>query len=320
MRFLVTGGAGFIGSHIVDALIERGDEVVVLDNLETGKKENLNPKAEFRFGDIRDLAAIMPCLRGVDGVFHTAALARIQPSFGNPQAYVQTNAMGTYNLMQAARFMQTKRIVYSGSSSAYGDAPMPTSEAELIPSLALHPYGSTKRMGEMLVQDLGSMTGGPESVILRYFNVYGPRQNTDADGPYPTVIGLFLGLLEKGRPLTVVPDGYQCRDFTWVGDIVQANLLAMSSDKVGKAEIINVGYGKNYTIWDVARAVLELDSRITDLDMIASGECVLAPQRRGEVRKTLASIDKAKELLGYEPTIDLPQGIKLAKEFLKNNK
>jgi len=206
-------------------------------------------------------------------------------------------------------------VIYSASSSAYGDAALPIVEDMKIPSLALHPYGSTKRMGEMLMSDLGIMTGGPETVCLRYFNVFGSRQNTESDGPYPTVIGIFLGLFKKGKALPIVPDGHQCRDFTWVGDIVNANILAMASKKVGRAEIINVGSGEKHSIWDVARLVLSAPKETTEKELLKSGKCLLAPQRRGEVRETLADISKAKKLLGWTPKMKFKKGIG---ELLKN--
>lgn len=317
MKYVVSGGCGFIGSHIVDSLIARGDEVVILDNMSTGKKENRNPKAEFHEIDI---ALIHPhdgygleYFRGVDGVFHVGASARIQPSFSDPDLYFRSNVIGTRNILMCARASGAKRVVYSASSSAYGDTELPAKETSKIASQSLNPYASTKRMGEMLMKDLGIMTGGPETVCLRYFNVYGPRQNTDMDGPYPTVIGLFLGLHAKGKPLTIVPDGFQKRDFTWVGDIVQANLKAMSSMLVGKAEIINVGYGTNHSVWDVAKMILGKSLETSHLELLESKECVYAPERSGEARATLSDISKAKGLLGYVPTVSLSEGLKKLK-------
>ncbi|MBU4348239.1 NAD-dependent epimerase/dehydratase family protein [Patescibacteria group bacterium] len=314
MKYIVTGGAGFIGSHIVDALIKKGYKVLIIDNMVTGKKENINPKAEFYKLDIFNENDIEYLFKGVDGIFHTAALARIQPSFEDPDLYFKANTVGTRNVLVCAKKYGVKRVVYSASSSAYGDTVIPTLEDEKIVSQSLHPYGSTKRMGEMLMSDLGIMTGGPETVCLRYFNVYGPRQTTETDGAYPTVIGLFLGLLKKKKSLTIVPDGHQRRDFTWVGDVVNANILAMESKKVGKAEIINIGSGENYSIWNIARLVLELPEKTSEKELLESGKCVFAPQRRGEVRETLANIFKAKKFLGWQPKMKFKNGIK---ELLK---
>lgn len=316
MKYIVTGGAGFIGSHIVDSLVEKGHKVIIIDNMATGKKENINPKAEFHKLDITDVNEIEPLFVGVDGVFHTAALARIQPSFNDPDSYFKTNAIGTRNVLVCAKKHGVKRVVYSASSSAYGDTALPIVEDAKISSQSLHPYGSTKRMGEMLMSDLGIMTGGPETVCLRYFNVYGSRQTSEADGPYPTVIGLFLGLLKNKKPLTIVPDGHQRRDFTWVGDVANANILAMESKKVGKAEIINIGSGENYSIWDIARFVLGFPDKTSEKELLKSGKCVIAPQRRGEVRETLANISKAKKLLGWQPKMKFKNGIKKLLEQL----
>lgn len=310
MKYIVTGGAGFIGSHIVDALIAKGHEVLIIDNLSTGKKENINSKARFFKLDIAGEKDIDPLFKGVHGVFHTAALARIQPSFKNPDSYFRSNAIGTRNVLVCAKRHRVKRVVYSASSSAYGAAQIPEKETSKIPSLALHPYGSTKRMGEMLMSDFGTMTGGSETVCLRYFNVFGPRQNTDADGPYPTVIGIFLSLFKKGKPLTIVPDGNQRRDFTWVGDVARANIMAMESKKAGNAEIINIGSGKNYSMWEVARMILGVSKKTTEKELIKSGKCIFIPSRRGEVRETLADISKAKKLLGWAPKMKFESGIK----------
>ncbi len=312
MKYIVTGGAGFIGSHIVDALIAEGHQVVVIDNLDTGKKENLNPKADFHQLDIRDSEKIDPLFKGADGVFHTAALARIQPSFENPELYFDVNAIGTRNILASAKKHKVRRIVYSASSSAYGPREdLPLREEDKVASQALHPYGSTKRMGEMLMRDMGKMTDGAETVCLRYFNVYGPRQNNASDGPYPTVIGLFADFIKQGKPLSIVPDGHQKRDFTHVYDVVRANLLAMRSLKVGNGEIINIGTATNYSIWEVASIILGMPIESKPEDLLKAGKCVLAPERRGEVRATLADITKAKELIGWEPNVDLKDGLRL---------
>src|SRR3989344_4589014 len=219
-KYIVTGGAGFIGSHIADALIESGDAVLIIDDLSTGKEKNINPKAEFHRVDIRDLEKIKPFFKGVDGIFHLAALARIQPSFDNPGLFFDVNVVGTRNILQIAKENNVKRVVYSASSSAYGDQDsLPLKEDMRLSAQALNPYSSTKRIGEMLMYDKGILTGGPETVCLRYFNVYGPRQTTTADGPYATVIGIFLDQFKEGRPLTIVSNGEQRRDYTHVYDV-----------------------------------------------------------------------------------------------------
>ncbi len=310
-KYIVTGGAGFIGSHIVDALIAAGHKAVIIDNLDSGKKENINPEADFHLVDIRDYEKIDPLFKEVDGVFHTAALARIQSSFKNPDLYFQVNAVGTRNVLALAKKHGVRRVVYSASSSAYGpDVVLPLKEDYKVLSQALHPYGSTKRMGEMLMRDMGKITGGPETVCLRYFNVYGPRQNTALDGPYPTVIGIFADFVKQGKSLPIVPDGYQSRDFTWVDDVVRANLLAMRSPKVGSAEIINIGTGRKYTIWDVAKMMAGVPTDSHHDELLVKGTCVMAPPRQGEVKETLADISKAKELLGWEPTVTMEEGLR----------
>lgn len=311
MKYLVTGAAGFIGSHLTDALITAGHQVVGLDNLATGKRGNINPQAEFRQVDIIDESALDALFARVDGVFHVGALARIQPSFENPDLYFRVNAVGTRNILMLAKKHGVKRVVYSASSSAYGpNEVMPLKEDLQVASQALHPYGSTKRMGEMLMRDMGRVTGGPETVCLRYFNVYGPRQTSSLDGPYPTVVGIFIDLAKQGKPLPLVPDGHQRRDFTHVSDVVAANIAAMNSPKVGDAEIINVGTGRNHSMWDVARLALRLPEGTTPDEMLQSGKCVMAPARRGEVRETLADISKAKELLNWEARMTFEDGIK----------
>src|SRR3989344_3636714 len=258
-KVLITGGLGFIGSSIADALVARGDTVFSVDNLATGKLEYKNPAVENFEIDISDEAAFSPVVEKIkpEIIFHTAALARIQPSFENPGRYFDVNAVGTRNVLSAAKKQGVSRVVYSASSSAYGNQPVKILQEDMpIASQAGHPYGSTKRMGEMLMRDMGKITVGPETVCLRYFNVYGPRQSSSADGPYATAIGIFLDQVNMGKPLTIVPDGHQRRDFTHVSDVVRANIAAATSSKVGEGEIINIGANHNYSIWEVASLVL----------------------------------------------------------------
>lgn len=312
-KILITGGLGFVGSHIADALVLRGDSVFSVDDLHAGKKENANPKAPNFQTDISDFAKLEKVFEAVrpEAIFHCAALARIQPSFENPERYFEVNAIGTKNVLKLAKSFGTKRVVYSASSSAYGDQPEPALREDLkLTAQSLHPYGSTKRMGEMLMRDMGRITGGPETVCLRYFNVYGPRQTATADGPYATVIGIFLDQARRGEPLTIVPDGHQRRDFTWVGDVVSANLLAASSPKAGGGEIINIGSAENHSVWGVASLVLGENKNTSPEKLLESGKCVMAPERRGEVRVTLADIALAKELLGWEPQTSFEEGIR----------
>ncbi len=313
---LVTGGAGFIGSHIVDACIKRGDKTAIVDDLSFGKKENINSRASFFKTDISDFSELEKVFKEAkpEIIFHSAALARIQPSFLNPDRYFEVNVIGTRNILLLAKKFGIKRVIYSASSSAYGfQSQKKLNEDMRLTSQSLHPYGSAKRMGEMLMRDLGKATGGPETVCLRYFNVFGPRQTTTLDGPYATIIGIFLDQLKQGKPLTIVPDGYQRRDFTWIDDIVSANISAAYSKKVGNSEIINIGSGKNYSIWDTAKLILGEKSSATSKELLKKKKCEIAPERRGEVRETLADISKAKELLNWQPKVFLSEGIKILK-------
>jgi len=241
-KVLVTGGAGFIGSHLVDALIERGFDVIVIDNLSTGKKENLNPKAKFYKADIRDLEKIKPLFKKVSYVFHLAAQPRIQPSIINPAESHSNNVVGTLNVLIAARDAKVKKFIYSASSSAYGDQEKLPLREDMSPR-PKSPYSLFKLIGEQYCKLFTEIYDLP-TVCLRYFNVYGPRQS--CEGAYATVIGIFLRQAKAGEPLTIVGDGNQTRDFTNVMDVVKANILAMESSRVGQGEVINIGTGKNY--------------------------------------------------------------------------
>lgn len=299
MKYIVTGGAGFIGSHITDALIARGDEVHIVDNFLTGKRERVNAKAVLHEVDIRDFPALAPIFTGADGIFHTAAQARMQYSIQQPQLTNDINITGTLNVLLAARDAGVRRVVYSASSSAYGPRhPMPLQE-EMAPEPVI-PYAIQKRVGEQYCV-MASRFYGVETVSLRYFNVYGPRQTTASDGPYATVIGIFLEQRKNNQPMTIVPDGTQRRDFTHVTDVAAANLLAMSSAKVGAGEIVNVGTGTNYSVREVA-------------DMIG-GAWEFAPPRQGEVHETLADMTRAKALLGWFPKVSFEDGISELKKM-----
>ncbi|MBI1957543.1 MAG: NAD-dependent epimerase/dehydratase family protein [Candidatus Niyogibacteria bacterium] len=309
---LVTGGLGFIGSHIVDACVARGDRVFSVDDLSTGKREHANPDAPNFEVDIRNTEALEGVFRKTlpEVIFHCAARARIQPSFADPDLYFSVNVLGTRNILELAKRYGVRRIVYSGSSTAYGDRDtLPLREDMALSPQALSPYASSKRMGEMLMKDRGILTDGPETVCIRYFNVHGPRQTTIADGAYATVIGIFLDQLKNSEPLTIVPDGHRRRDFTWIGDAVAGNLLAAESSKVGSGEIINLGTGRNYSIWEVACHVCGLPNTTPPDELLKTGKCIWAPPRRGEAKATLADISRARELLGWAPRMRLEDGI-----------
>ena len=291
MKVLVTGGAGFIGSHLVDKLIEQGHEVIVIDNLSTGNKKYLNSKAKFRKVDIRNLKKIKPVFKGVDCVFHLAAQPRIQPSIINPAESHSNNVVGTLNVLIAARDAKVKKFIYSASSSAYGDQKNLPLREDMIPG-PKSPYSVFKLIGEQYCKLFNELYGLP-TVSLRYFNVYGPRQS--CEGAYATVIGVFLRQAKADESLTITGNGNQTRDFTHVRDVVRANTLAMQSDKVGKGEVINIGAGKNYSISKIASLI--------------SNKVVHIPQRPAEVQDTLADNSLAKRLLGWQPEVSMEEGI-----------
>lgn len=292
-KYIVTGGAGFIGSHVTDMLIDRGDEVHIVDNFLTGKRERLNPKAILHEEDIRNFEKLAPLFAGAAGIFHSAAQPRMQYSIAEPRLTNDINITGTLNVLLAARDSGVKRVVYSASSSAYGAKnPMPLSE-DMVPGPII-PYAIQKRVGEQYCE-MASRFYGLETASLRYFNVYGPRQTTAVDGPYATVIGIFLEQRKNGKPMTVVPDGTQRRDFTHVRDIARGNLLAMESPNVGQGEIINLGTGENQSVIEVAELI--------------GGAWEFTAPRQGEVHDTLADNRKAKELISWEPKITFKDGI-----------
>lgn len=297
MKVVVTGGAGFIGSHLADALVERGFEVHVVDNVLKGREDRMNPRVSYHEVDIRDFEKLAPFFSGARYVFHTAALPRVQPSIQDPRTTHEVNVNGTLNVLLAARDAGVKRIIYSASSSAYGNQDTLPLREDMEPR-PVSPYGLQKYIGELECR-LFSQIYGLETVSLRYFNVYGSRAPTD--GPYSLVIGRFLEQKKKGEPLTIVPDGKQSRDFTHVRDVVRANLLAAESPHVGKGEVINIGGGRNRTILEIA-------------DLIGGPRVFIEP--RLEPRHTLADITRARELLSWEPQVRFEEGIaELKKEY-----
>ncbi len=287
---VVVGGAGFIGSHITDALVECGYAVHIIDNLSGGKKENLNPKAVFHNADIRKSESIKPLIKGAKFVFHLAALPRVQYSIEHPAETHEVNVTGTLNVLIAAKEGGVKRVIYSASSSAYGDQKkMPL--IENMSPMPKSPYGLQKYIGELYCR-MWSEVYGVETVSLRYFNVYGPRMNPD--GAYALAIGKFLKQKKEGTPLTIWGDGTQTRDFTHVSDVVRANLLATESKKVGKGEVINIGAGRNFSVNELAELI--------------GGKVVHTPPRI-EPHDTLADNSLAKKLLGWSPQVSLEDGI-----------
>ena len=297
-KIIVTGGAGFIGSNLTDALIDKGHDVLIIDNLSTGKREHINPKSKFFEVDLRDFDKIKPLFEGVDFVFHEAALPRIPLSIEKPIESNEINITATLNVLVASKEAGIKRVIYASSSSALGGAAKIPMEEDAL-CQPLNPYALQKYVGELYCKIFSDIYKLP-TVSLRYFNVYGPHQ--PREGSYVPVIGIFLAQKEQGQPLTITGDGEQTRDFTNVADVVRANILTMESDNVGRGEVINIGAGKNHSI-----------NRIAEL---IGGKSVYLPGRPGEMRHTLADISRAKTLLGWQPEITLEEGIKKLLENL----
>src|SRR5713101_6369276 len=287
---LVTGGAGFIGSHLVDALLERGLNVRTIDNFATGRRENLNPRAQLVEADIRDLESIRGAFEDVDTVFHTAALPRVPLSIEKPIETHTVNALGTLNVLMAAREAGVRRFVYSGSSSVYGNQPTLPLREEMKPG-PLNPYALQKLIGEQYC-GLFRKLYGMETLTLRYFNVFGPRMTTA--GAYVTVIGVFLRLRREDRPLTIHGDGTQSRDFTHVSDVVRANLLAMDSE-VADGRALNIGRGTAVSIKRIAEMI--------------GGPVEFLPRRPGDMLHTLADYSEAASSLGWRPQVTTDDGI-----------
>ena len=294
-RTLVTGGAGFIGSHLVERLLAEGHQVTVIDNYSTGRPENLshlkNPSLNVVEADIADYQRIASCFEGVDWVFHIAALADIVPSIKHPLAYHKANVDGTVSALEASRVCKVQKFIYAASSSCYGiPDSYPTSEdADIRPQ---YPYALTKYVGEQYVLHWGKIFDLPV-ISLRMFNVYGPRSRTS--GTYGAVFGVFLAQKLAGRPFTVVGDGKQTRDFTFVEDVVDAYLRAAESDI--RAEVFNVGSGTTYSV-----------NRLVEL---LGGEVTYIPKRPGEPDCTFADVSKIHRTLGWRARTSLEKGVKV---------
>jgi len=295
MKSLVTGGAGFIGSHIVDKLLELGHEVVVIDNesAESNEKFYWNDKAQNYKYDIRDYENTRPLYDGVDYVFHTAAESRIQPAILNPIEAVSINCVGTVSVLQCAREAGVKKVVYSSTSSGYGFNEPPNHEND--PDDCLNPYSVSKVSGEKLCS-MYTKLFGLKTVVFRYFNVYGER--SPIHGQYAPVIGIFLRQRSEGVPLTIVGDGEQRRDFTHVSDVVQANILAATKDVDDEfyGQLYNVGNSINYSINEIANAISKNQINI--------------PPRIGEARTTLANNGKLRTIFGWRSQVKLMDWIK----------
>ncbi len=307
-RFLVTGGAGFIGSHIVDALVDRGDSVRVLDNLSSGKLANLQrvrAKIEFIEGDVTDPSAVARAVDGVEGVFHEAALASVPMSIEQPLASHAACATGTVVVLDAAQRAGVRRVVYAASSSAYGDVPSSPKFESDVPS-PISPYAAAKLAGEMYCQAF-SAAMGLECVALRYFNVFGPRQ--DPNSAYSAVIPRFITTILAGKQPTVYGDGLQSRDFTYIGNVVQANLRA-SDAKDAAGQVFNVGDGRSQSLLQLIDAL----NRLLGTDVVPNHE----PPRPGDVRESMADITRARSVLGYEPQIGFDEGLRRSIDYYRS--
>jgi UDP-glucose 4-epimerase len=305
---LVTGGAGFIGSHLVEALVQRGERVRVLDNLVSGDRRNLaavEDRIEFLAGDLADARTVARAVEGVDCVFHQAALASVQLSLERPLESHAACATGTLQLLDAARRAGVRRVVYAGSASAYGDDPALAKRETDLPR-PISPYAAAKLAGEYYCHAF-TAAFGLETVCLRYFNVFGPRQ--DPRSPYSGVIALFTHALVAGRRPTIYGDGLQSRDFVYVDNVVQANLLAADAEKVS-GRTFNIGTGRSVTLLELLRVLGELlDSRI---------EPQFAPPRPGDIRESLADIHQARDYLGYEPTVSFEEGLRRCVDYYRH--
>jgi nucleoside-diphosphate-sugar epimerase len=307
-RYLVTGGAGFIGSNLVEALLRRGEAVVVLDDFSTGRRANLDqalrarpagaPDPEILEGDLRDEALLRRAVRGVTHVLHQAALPSVQRSVEEPLLSHEVNATGTLRLLLAARDAGVARFVYASSSSVYGDTPdLP--KREDMPAAPMSPYAASKLAGEHYCRMFTALYG-LETVSLRYFNIFGPRQ--DPNSQYAAVIPNFVRAAIGGAAPTVYGDGLQSRDFTYVDNAVEANLLACEAPPAAAGRAYNIGCGDSATLLDLLRLL----GAITGAPVAPAH----APPRPGDVRHSRAAIDAARAALGYAPSIGLEEGLR----------
>lgn len=297
--YLVTGGAGFIGSNIVEELLRRGQNIRIIDDFSTGREENINdflPQVELIEGDIRDRKSVDRAVKGVDYVLHQAALASVQRSIDNPEATNQVNVQGTLNLLEAARMHSVKRFVYASSSSVYGDS----EELPKIESMPTHPkspYAVSKLAGEWYCRVYGGVFNLP-TVSMRYFNVFGPRQ--DPNSQYSAVIPLFIKALLRGEQATIFGDGEQSRDFTYIENVVNANLLACEAD-VNGGEVFNIACGRRFSLNELYSKLKE----IIGVDI----QPRFGPPRAGDVKHSLAGIDRIRTSLRYDISVEFDEGL-----------
>lgn len=308
-RYLVTGGAGFIGSNIAEELVARGEEVVVFDNLSTGHEgniEHIRQDIKFVKGDIRNASEVRMALDGVDYVLHQAALASVPRSIDEPLLVNDVNVGGTLTVLDESRHAGVKCVVYAASSSAYGDSEVLPKREGLLP-LPLSPYGVSKLVGEYYCSVYSKVYGLP-TVSIRYFNVFGPRQ--DPASQYAAVIPIFISNLLEGKSPTIYGDGEQSRDFTYVGNIVKANILAAHSDKAA-GQVVNVACGGRFTLNELYGTLCEMIG--------VSIDPVFSDPRLGDVKHSHADISMAEELLGYSVDTDFREGLKRTVEWYRQS-
>ena len=309
---LVTGGAGFIGSNLTEALLRKGHRVRVLDNFSTGKRANLildetYPSLEIVEGDIRDFALCQKAMKGMEYVFHQAALASVPQSVEDPLTANAVNVEGTLNVLLAAKSEKVRRFIYASSCAVYGDDPILPKREDMVP-VPLSPYALQKYIGERYGR-LFSQLYGLETVALRYFNIFGPKQ--DPNSIYSAVIPRFIDALTDERSPIVFGDGEQSRDFVYIDNVVQANLLAMFAKHL-YGEVINIGCGKKTSLnrlLDVLKEIL--GSKVS---------AIYQEARKGDIRESLADIQKGKEILNYKPQVGIEAGLKMTVDYFKRQR
>jgi nucleoside-diphosphate-sugar epimerase len=306
-RALVTGGAGFIGSHLTEALVSLGATAVVIDNLNGGSRQNLQGFApvEFVEASILDQDELARCAKGCRYVFHLAALGSVPASVERPREYQQVNADGTLNVLEAARAAGAQRVMFSASSSAYGENDVPW--IETMPPMPKSPYAATKLAGEGLLRAY-SASYGLDAASLRYFNIFGPRQN--ANSAYAAVIAAFAKAILGGKNPIIYGDGEQSRDFTYVDNAVHANLLAARHESAIAGEVINVGCGHRISVNDLARLVAKILNR-------PGLKPQHLPERAGDIKHSFADLARARKVLGYEPVMGFEQGLATTLQWYK---
>jgi nucleoside-diphosphate-sugar epimerase len=307
-KVLITGGAGFIGSHLAEALSALGANVIAFDDLSAGNAKNIEPFSSVRFvqGSILDFAAVEAATKGCQYVFHQAARASVPLSVEKPWAFYETNVTGTFNVLQAARAAKVKRVMFAASSSAYGESEV-LPKVETMPQQPLSPYAASKVANEGMMRAWANCYGF-DTVALRYFNIFGPRQT--ADSAYAAVIAAFAKAMLTGKQPTIHGDGEHSRDFTFVHNAVHANLLAARSQKPLMGDVFNVATARRITLNHLAKVMCE---QLDRPDLVP----IHGPPRAGDIRHSLADLDKIKETLGYEPIVDFESGLGLTLDWYK---